>query len=599
MRLSAAAASRYLVICLLVSSYATAGDVSPDALWQQHMAAATRALSQQDLPAAIDAYSRALDLAKSFAATDPRRIRNLEELASVTHRRGLPQEALALYGEALELRLGSSEGAAARTAVAMAQQARILQPLEQYDRAEALLRQALEIQENAALAGQLASLLQVSRPDDAEIETYLQRAVTLDPSLASPMNLARFYSSRGLHEQAIDAYGQALARAREPELPNHWTLTEILTNLAEENLALERRSEAESLYLQALDLQQRGLGAEHTYVAETLRRLGSLYIAEGRYIEAERQLERAQTLKTRAWGSCDACGLEVRKLLLEARRALGRAEEPCSAVEPVIGQAADKSRDELKAQGEKLYEQALNLRNRGELVRAIDTHRQALRLVEDIYGSDSLELSAALASLARLLAEQQSAREAAEVYEQSLRILEMHAEADPSRTAEILHGLATAFERQRRHQDAERNYRRELEIREALGQNLVVATLLETLGRTSRAQGDERAAGDYFLAAAERRRETLGEQAPEVVSNLAALSMSYLELGLVEDAQRLLFDLRARQESRQDTDPDTYLTVMHALKKLFDKTGKVDQAAATQAGIDRLLRLKEPPGSRR
>jgi tetratricopeptide (TPR) repeat protein len=584
--------SPFTIACwlLLASSsftvtVALAAEPSPEVLWQQQMSAASRAASQQDLPAAIAAYRQALDLASAFAETDPRRIRNLEELASVTQRRGLPLEALSFYETALAARLRSPESGSPATAEAMAQQAKILQPLTEYERAEALLRQALGIRETAPLVGQLAALLQLARPEDPEIDRLLERAVELDVTPASAMSLARHFAARGLHEQAIEAWGRALARAREPELPNHWMVTEILTRMAEAHEASGRTGEAEALYLQVLDSQQRRLGPEHTYVAEGLRRLGALYIAEGRYVDAERQLERAQTLKERAWGACDACGLEVRKLLAQARQGLGLEGDTCTQPEP--DEPAMKSRGDEKAP-------EITLRERGELVRAVETAHEGVELAVQEHGAGSLEAAERLARLARLLVEQQSGREAVEAYARSLAILDENPDADPAHVAAILHGAAAAHARLRQHEEARRHYVRELEIREALGQSLTAATLLETLGHTLRALGDERTAGEYFGAAAERRRAIAGDQAPEVIRNLASLSISYLGLDMVAEAGQLLADLRARVDAAPERDADTSLTVLHAQKRLFEKTGQAESVAATQAAIDSVLRLKEP-----
>ena len=48
-----------------------------------------------------------------------------------------------------------------------------------------------------------------------------------------------------------------------------------------------RYSEAETFFMQALDIQQRQLGADHLEVATSLNNLALLYMAWGRYSKAE------------------------------------------------------------------------------------------------------------------------------------------------------------------------------------------------------------------------------------------------------------------------------------------------------------------------
>ncbi len=60
-----------------------------------------------------------------------------------------------------------------------------------------------------------------------------------------------------------------------------------LNNLAALYDSQGRYTEAEPLYLQALDLKKRLLGDNHPSVATSLNNLAGLYDSQGRYKEAE------------------------------------------------------------------------------------------------------------------------------------------------------------------------------------------------------------------------------------------------------------------------------------------------------------------------
>ncbi|WP_226595142.1 tetratricopeptide repeat protein, partial [Microseira wollei] len=63
-----------------------------------------------------------------------------------------------------------------------------------------------------------------------------------------------------------------------------------------------RYSEAEPLYLQALELRKRLLGEDHPDVATSLNNLALLYKSQGRYSEAEPLYLQALELRKRLLG---------------------------------------------------------------------------------------------------------------------------------------------------------------------------------------------------------------------------------------------------------------------------------------------------------
>ncbi|MFM7712165.1 MAG: tetratricopeptide repeat protein, partial [Microcystis sp.] len=68
---------------------------------------------------------------------------------------------------------------------------------------------------------------------------------------------------------------------------NHPFVATSLNNLAELYRSQGRYTEAEPLFLEALDLYKRLLGDNHPDVASSLNSLAALYHSQGRYTEAE------------------------------------------------------------------------------------------------------------------------------------------------------------------------------------------------------------------------------------------------------------------------------------------------------------------------
>ncbi|WP_130758765.1 tetratricopeptide repeat protein, partial [Microcystis aeruginosa] len=67
---------------------------------------------------------------------------------------------------------------------------------------------------------------------------------------------------------------------------NHPHVATSLNNLAGLYDSQGRYTEAEPLYLEALDLYKRLLGDNHPHVATSLNNLAGLYDSQGRYTEA-------------------------------------------------------------------------------------------------------------------------------------------------------------------------------------------------------------------------------------------------------------------------------------------------------------------------
>jgi len=130
--------------------------------------------------------------------------------------------------------------------------------------------------------------------EQAKAIQYFQKAIQLLEELEQPLdlatslnNLALLYRSQGRYSEAEPLYLQALDVTRRQLGEEHPDTATRLNNLASLYDSQGRYSEAEPLYLQALDVTRRLLGEEHPSTATKLNNLASLYRSQGRYSEAE------------------------------------------------------------------------------------------------------------------------------------------------------------------------------------------------------------------------------------------------------------------------------------------------------------------------
>src|SRR6476469_4859662 len=116
----------------------------------------------------------------------------------------------------------------------------------------------------------------------------LQQELEMEEELSSSLNyLAGFYESQGRYSEAEPLFLQALEIGRRSLPEDHPSLAIHLNNLAELYRSQGRYSEAEPLYLQALEIDRRSLPEDHPSLASHLNNLGLLYQSQGRYSEAE------------------------------------------------------------------------------------------------------------------------------------------------------------------------------------------------------------------------------------------------------------------------------------------------------------------------
>jgi tetratricopeptide (TPR) repeat protein len=248
-----------------------------------------------------------------------------------------------------------------------------------------------------------------------------------------------------------------------------------------------RYSEAEPLFLQALEICRSQLGNDHPSTATSLNNLALLYKSQGRYSDAEPLFLQA---------------LEIR------RSQLGNDHpDTASSLNNLAG----------------LY------RSQGRYSEAEPLFLQALEITRSQLGNDHPDTAASLNNLALLYESQGRYSEAEPLYLQALEITRSQLGNDHPSTASSLHNLAALYKSQGRYSEAEPLFLQALEIRRSqLGDDRSdTATSLNNLALLYQSQGHYSEAEPLLLQALEIRRSQLGNDHPDTASSLNNLASLY------------------------------------------------------------------------
>ena len=236
--------------------------------------------------------------------------------------------------------------------------------LAEYDKAEPLLRSALEIRQGtfgdnhpdvveslnslAALAG--------DRNDLSSSEALYRRAVSIARGLeggdgvllAESLNdLALILSRKGDYQAAEELYRESLSILRRVlDGENHFVAV-VLGNLAVSAHFMGDNATAESSYREVLALERNILGPEHPDVALSMQNLGFFLYERGEYLESETLLREALNITAEAYGDSHPRTGGVLGNLAMVLVARGQYEE----AEEVFQQALETDPDVLSVGG--------------------------------------------------------------------------------------------------------------------------------------------------------------------------------------------------------------------------------------------------------
>jgi tetratricopeptide (TPR) repeat protein len=254
-----------------------------------------------------------------------------------------------------------------------------------------------------------------------------------------------------------------LGKLKKMETPE---MASSLDRLASLYVAQGRYLEAEPLSRRALAIREQQLGSEHPDTSASLNNLAGLYRLMGRYIEAEALLVRSQSIREQQLGSDHPDTATSLNNLASLYVAQGRYLE----AEPLSRHALAIREQQL---GSEHPDTATSLSNLAELYRLVGRYieaeaffRRALAIREQQLGSDHPDTANSLNNLAGLYQTMERYREAEPLLRRALAIYEQQLGSQHPDTANSLNNLAALYRKMERYGEAEPLYQRSLTIRE-------------------------------------------------------------------------------------------------------------------------------------
>jgi tetratricopeptide (TPR) repeat protein len=316
-------------------------------------------------------------------------------------------------------------------------------------------------------------------------QEYLEKAIVLQTkfqkleALATSLNnLAVLYDNQGRYSEAEPLYLEALEMRRRLFTSDHPNIATSLNNLAYLYHNQGRYSEAEPLYLEALEMRKRLFIGDHSDVATSLNNLASLYKSQGKYSEAEPLY-------------LDA---------LEMRRRLFTGDHPDVATS--------------------LNNLALLYHNQGKYSEAEPLYLDALEMTKRLFTGDHPYVASSLNNLASLYKSQGKYSEAEPLYLDALEMRRRLFTGDHPDVATSLNNLASLYHNQGRYSEAEPLYLDALEMTKRLftGDHPDVATSLNNLAYFYYKQGKHSEAEPLYLDALAMSERTLGANHPNTIT---------------------------------------------------------------------------------
>ncbi len=386
---------------------------------------------------------------------------------------------------------------------------------------------------------------------------------------ASLNNLAALYSSQGRYKEAESLYLQALELMKVLGNENPSVATS-LNNLAGLYESQGRFEEAEPLYLQVLELRQKVLSNEHPDIAETLNDLAVFYSNQGRFEDAESHYLQALNLRQKGLSNEHPDIAETLNNLAGLYDIQGRYEE----AESLYLQALELFRNVLgndhPSVATSLNNLALLRFNQGRYEEVEPLLLQALKLREDALGDHHPDFAISLNSLAFLYSSQGRFEEAESLYLQALKLRRKVLGNQHPDVAQTLNNLAELYSSQRRYKEAEPLYLQALELRrKTLGnQHPDFAISLNNLAVFYNTQRLYKKAEPLYLQALELRLKIFGDQHSDIAISKWNLGVLYQNQKRYSEAKHIYQEALAIAEKVLGYTHDYTIGIWRSLNSL-------------------------------
>ncbi|HEV3456798.1 MAG TPA: serine/threonine-protein kinase [Thermoanaerobaculia bacterium] len=432
---------------------------------------------------------------------------------------------------------------------------KVYESLGLYDKAEGLLRDALQIRRRALgnahpdvarTMNVLASVL-YEKGDYAGAEALFRETLALQrrllgsehPDVAKTMNnLAGILGSKGDFAGAEALYRETLALQRKLLGNEHPLVAITINNLAS---VLDDKGDyagAEALYRETLASERKLLGNEHPDVAQTMNYLAVVLEDEGDYVRAEALFRETLALR--------------RKLLGNEHPDVAGTMNGLASV----------------------------LEDKGDYVGAEALFRDTLALRRKLLGKEHPDVAGTMNDLAVVFEDEGDHAGAEALFRDTLALRRKLLGNEHPDVAGTMYGLAAVREDEGDYPGAEALYRETLAVRRKLlgKEHPDVARSLRGLGEVLMEEGQAKPAERLLREACEILRRALPQHHPDVAEAESALAACLIPLRQYGEAETLLVESYPILRSKRSERSSTTKKARRHLIELYEAWGKPEKA---------------------
>ncbi|HEX7423328.1 MAG TPA: serine/threonine-protein kinase, partial [Terriglobales bacterium] len=359
------------------------------------------------------------------------------------------------------------------------------------------------------------------------------------------------------------------------------------------NLGLHK--EARPQLERALELRRRVLGVEHPKTLETLFRIGSLTLVEGKYAQAETIFSQALDSRRRVLGPEDPSTLESMMGLANNYRFQGKYAQ----AEALSSQTLEIQRRVLGPEHRKTLETmnilAVAYYMQGKYVQAEALYSQTLEAQRRVLSPEHPSTLRIMNNLAGAYYSQGKYMQAETLHSETLEIRRRVLGPEHPETLSSMSNLAETFDSRGKYEQAEALYSQTLEIRRRVLGPEHPSTLLSMMGLANnyRFQGKYAQAEALSSQTLEIQRRVLGPEHPYTLNSMNNLASVYYSQGKYVQAEALFGQTLAAQRRVSGPEHPETLESMRQLAAILVHEGKyaASEALAREAlGVDRSKR---------
>jgi tetratricopeptide (TPR) repeat protein len=334
--------------------------------------------------------------------------------------------------------------------------------------------------------------------------------------------------------------------------------------------------EAESLYMECLDVMRAALGEDHPHTLSSMNNLAMIYKSQGKYVEAESLYVKCLDVMRSALGENHPDTLTSMNNLAMLYYSQGKYVE----AESLCVECLEMSRSSLGENHPDILTSMNNLamiyRSQGKYVEAESLCVKCLDVMRSILGENHPITLTSMSNLAMIYRSQGKYVEAESLYVKCLDVMRAALGEDHPDTLSSMSNLAMLYDSQGKYVEAESLCVECLEMRTAaLGENHPdILISMNNLATIYRSQGKYVEAESLCVECLDVMRSILGENHPITLTSMSNLAMLYYSQGKYDDAESLLAKcLKMRTSALGENHPDT-LESMNGLARLRKLLGK-------------------------